>query len=80
MSLPPAPTNLSHLQHVPQARPCRAGGRYDTLVKAAWHPAAGLAPTAAGITIAAQPLMACLAESRSRPSGSLHQSQVRCEP
>ena len=49
-------------------------------MKAAWHPAAGLAPTAAGITIAAQPLMACLAESRSRPSGSLHQSQVRCEP
>ena len=55
---------------------CHAGGRYDKLVKATWHPTSGPAPTAAGITIAAQALMACLAEPRPRPSSSLHQSQA----
>ena len=53
-----------------------AGGRYDSLLKSAWLPTAGSTPAAAGITIAAQPLIACMAESKSVPSGSLHQSQV----
>ena len=55
---------------------CHAGGRYDKLMKATWHPTAGPAPAAAGITIAAQALMACVAEPRPRPSSSLHQSQA----
>ena len=53
LSLPPALANLNRLRHVLQGRPCHAGGQYDTLVKAAWLPAAGLAPAAAGITTAA---------------------------